>query len=45
MEQDPLFLVFLYLQKSYETLYRGLLLPTLEGYRAGSHMSRLLAVF
>ena len=43
--QAPLFLVFLCLCKSYDTVDCGFLLTTLEGYVAGPHMCRLLAVF
>ena len=32
MEQAPLFVVFLDLRKTYDTLDRGRLLQTLEGY-------------
>ena len=45
MDQDPLFLIFLELRKSYNTLDRGCFLITLEGYGAGPCMQRLLAVF
>ena len=45
MEQDPLFLVFIDLQKAYNTVDRGRLLNNLEGYDAGPHICRILAVF
>ena len=45
MDQEPLFLVFLDLRKVYYTIYCGCLLTTLEGYGAGPHMCRLLAIF
>ena len=35
VDQGPLYLVFLDLQKSYNTVYRGYLLTTLEGYGSG----------
>ena len=44
LEQDPLFLVFVYLKNSYDTVDCGRLMMTLEGYGAGPHMCRLLAV-
>ena len=43
--QDPLFLVFLDLQKAYYTVDFGCLMTTLEGYGAGTHMCSLLSVF
>ena len=43
INQDPLFLVLLYLYKVYDTLERGCLLTTLEGYGAVPHMCRILA--
>ena len=45
VSQDPMFLVFLDLRNSYDAVDRGRLLTTLEGYSAGPHMCRLLAVF
>ena len=45
LNQDPLFLVFLDLHKSYDTVDWGRLLKTLEGYGAGPHMPGLLAEF
>ena len=45
MYQDPLFLVFIDLQKTYDTVDRGHLLMLLEGYGASPRMCRLLEVF
>ena len=45
VDQDPLFLVFLDLKRSYDTVDCGRLLTTLEGYGAVPCMCRLLAVF
>ena len=45
LNQDPLFLVFLDLHKSYDTVERGCLLITPEGYGAGPHLIGLLAEF
>ena len=45
LDQDPLVLIFLDLKKAYATVYRGLLLMTLEVYGAGPHMFRLLETF
>ena len=45
VDQYPLFLVFIDLQKAHDTVYCGCLLTTLRGYGAGPHMCRLLAVF
>ena len=42
---DPLFLVFLDLQKAYDTLYRDRPIQTLEVYGAGNCMGRLLETF
>ena len=42
-DQDPLFLVFLDLRKSYDTVDQGCFLATPEGYGAGPHMCRILA--
>ena len=43
--QYPLFLIFLDLEKSYNTVYRGNLLTDMEGYDTGPHMYMLLEVF
>ena len=45
IDHDTLLLVLLDLQKAYNTVYRGRLLTTLEGYGARPHMCNLLAVF
>ena len=45
VDQDPLFLIFLDLQKAYDTVDLGRLLVTLEVYCSGPHMCWLLAVF
>ena len=45
MDQDPLLLAFLNLSKDYDTVDRGRLLTTLEGYGAGPRMCRILEVF
>ena len=45
VDQDLMFLVFLYLQKSYNNIDHGRLLTTLEGYGAGPHMCWILEVF
>ena len=45
MYQDPLSLVFIDLQFCYDNVAHGRLLTTLEGYGAGPHMCRVLAVF
>ena len=45
IDQDPLFLVFLDLRKAYGTVYRELLLTTLEGYGAVPCMCGLLETF
>ena len=45
VDQDPLLLVFMDLHKSYDTVYRGHLLPTLEVYGTGPHIRRLQAEF
>ena len=45
IDQDTLLLVFLDLQKAYDTVDCGHILTTLEVYGAGPFMSRLLAVF
>ena len=42
---DPLFLVFLYLWKSYNTMDSDRLIYTLEGYSAGTRMCILLETF
>ena len=38
VDHDPLFLVFLYLHKAYDTVYCGRLLMTLEGYGSILHL-------
>ena len=43
--QDPLFLEFLDLRKSYDTLDRDRLIKTLEGYVTGPRMCGLLETF
>ena len=45
INQDPLFLVILDLRKSYDTLDRGHLFTTLEGYSSGSHLCGILVEF
>ena len=45
LDQDPLFLVFLDLRKSYHNLDHGRLLKTLERYGVGSKMRDILAEF
>ena len=45
IEQDPLFLVFLDLPKSYNTLDHGRILHTLEGYGTGLKMWGILVRF
>ena len=45
MDQKPLFLVFLYLQRPYDTVDHVCILTTLEEYDAGRHMCNLLVVF
>ena len=45
MDQEPLFLVLLYLKKAYNTIDSGRILTTLEGYGTSTHMCRLLATF
>ena len=45
IDQDTLFLVFLYLQNAYNNVDRGRLLITLEGYRDRPRMCKLLVVF
>ena len=42
IDQYPLFLVFLYLSKSYDTVDRERLLITLEGYGAGPCLCGIL---
>ena len=42
VNQDPLFLVFMDLRNSYNTVERGSLLTALEEYCAGPNMCRLL---
>ena len=43
VDQYPLFLRFLDLRKAYDTVDRGWLISSLEGYGAGPHMCNLLA--
>ena len=45
VDQDPLLLVLLDLIKAYDKLDRVQILNTLEGYRAGPKMRRMLAYF
>ena len=45
IDQDPLFLVFLDLQKAYDRVDWERLLITLEGYGSGPHMCGLLEAF
>ena len=45
MDQDPLFLVFLGLHKSYNTVYRRSFLTALYGYGAIPRMCILMAMF
>ena len=45
IDQDPLFLVFLDLQKAYDTVDRYCLLITLEWYGAGTRVCGLLETF
>ena len=45
IDQVPLFLMFLYPHKAYESLEQVLLLATLEGYGAGPHMCGILEEF
>ena len=45
IDQDTLFLVFLYLQNAYNNVDRGRLLIPLEGYRDRPRMCKLLVVF
>ena len=42
MDQEPLFLVFLELQKAYDNLYGGCLLHILERNREGQKMRGIL---
>ena len=43
MDQGPLFLVFMYLQKDYDTFDRSRLLQNLQGYRAAPKIPGILA--
>ena len=45
IDQDPLFLVFLELQKAYDTVEQDILITTLEGYGAGPRVCGLLENF
>ena len=45
IDQVPLFLVFLDLSKEYDTMDRGRLIQTLEGYGAGPRIYDLLETF
>ena len=45
LDQDPLFLVLLYLSKVYDNIYQGGLLQTLEFYGSGPNLQGLLAEF
>ena len=45
VDQEPLFLVFLYLQKAYDNLDCGCLLKSLEGYGAGPKRWVIMAEF
>ena len=45
IDHDPLFKVFLNLQKSYDTIDSGRILQTLEGYGSGPNMQGRLAKF
>ena len=45
MDQDPLFLVFLDLKRSYDTVDCGRLLTILGGYGSSPCMCRLLETF
>ena len=44
MDHDPLFLVFLDMHKTYDTIYYGCIMMTMEVYGAVPCMCRLLAV-
>ena len=43
MEQDPLFLIFLYLRELHSNVYWGILIQTIEGYEEGPKLWGLLA--
>ena len=45
VDNEPVFLVLLYLQKAYDTVYRDRLIKTLEGCGEGPYMCRLLETF
>ena len=45
VDQDPIFLVFLDLRKSYDNLYHGYLLQTLDGYGVGTNIQVILVEF
>ena len=45
VDHNPRLLVFLDLRKTYDTVYRGRLIWTLEGYGAGPRLCELLATF
>ena len=45
VNRDPLLLVFMDLHKAYDTVERGCLLITPEGYGAGPHLIGLLEEF
>ena len=45
IDQVPLFLVFLNLKKSYDTVDHGILLTTLDGYSAVPCMCRIMEFF
>ena len=42
IDQEPHFLLFLYLRKAYDTVNQDLLLITLEGFESGPRMCGLL---
>ena len=45
VDHKLLFLVFLYLRKACDTIYRERLIQTLEGYGVGPHLCELLETF